>query len=102
MDQKSVIAVNTDLSTSPHLMKKSATEWANTPRPARSVASGLNQAKRAKKGTQKNQKADEVLGEFVYPCYFLFDEVFVSLFEKLYRAGHQRYSPLPDSVLVKY
>lgn len=61
VDEKSVIAVNTDLPTSPHLMKKSATEWANTPRPARSVASGLNQAKRVKKGMEKNDKTDEVL-----------------------------------------
>ena len=78
MDENSVIALNTDLPTSPHLMKKSATEWANTPRPARSVASGLNQAKRVKKGMEKNETTDGVLGKFVYPCCFSFDEVSVS------------------------
>ncbi|KAJ8444276.1 hypothetical protein Cgig2_024602 [Carnegiea gigantea] len=56
VDEKSVIAVNTDLPTCPHRMKKSATEWANMPRLARSVASGLNQAKRVKRGWRKTKK----------------------------------------------
>ena len=52
VDEKSV----TDLLTSPHLMKKSVTEWENTLRPTRSVASGLDQVKRVKEGMEKIEK----------------------------------------------
>lgn len=61
--EKSAVTMNTQLPSSPQRMKKSATEWANTPRPARTVASGLNQAKRTRKGTEKGKKPDDqVLG----------------------------------------
>ncbi|XP_056683473.1 uncharacterized protein [Spinacia oleracea] len=57
--EESAVAMNTQLSSFPQRMKKSATEWSNTPRPARTVASGLNQAKRNRKGTEKFQKVDD-------------------------------------------
>lgn len=48
-------------------MKKSATEWTTTPRPSRTVASGLNHAKRTRKGTEKSQQPDDqALGKLLY------------------------------------
>ncbi|XP_074292131.1 uncharacterized protein LOC141618983 isoform X2 [Silene latifolia] len=58
----SAVTVNTELPSSPHKMKKSATEWSNTPRSARTVASGLHYGKRVKKGAEKNpNQTEEVL-----------------------------------------
>ncbi|XP_021764765.1 uncharacterized protein LOC110729340 [Chenopodium quinoa] len=57
--EESAVTMNTQLPSSPQPMRKSATEWANTPRPARTVATGLNQAKRTRKGTGKGQKPDD-------------------------------------------
>ena len=59
-DEPTVI-MNTQLPSSPHRIKKSATEWTNAPRSARTVASDLNQAKRVRKGTEKTQKPDDQL-----------------------------------------
>ncbi|KAH9611142.1 hypothetical protein KSS87_004805 [Heliosperma pusillum] len=58
----STVTLNTELPSSPHRMKKSATEWSNTPRSARTVASGLNYGKRIKKGPEKSSnQGEEVL-----------------------------------------
>ncbi|KAL9237573.1 hypothetical protein vseg_012104 [Gypsophila vaccaria] len=58
----SAVTVNTELPSLPHRMKKSATEWANTPRSSRTVAAGLNYGKRVKKGAEKSTNhGDDVL-----------------------------------------
>ncbi|XP_057534889.1 uncharacterized protein LOC130813150 [Amaranthus tricolor] len=64
-DEPTVI-MNTQLPSSPHRIKKSATEWTNAPRSARTVASDLNQAKRVRKGTEKTQKPDDQLPALCY------------------------------------
>ncbi|XP_048503667.1 uncharacterized protein LOC104898392 isoform X3 [Beta vulgaris subsp. vulgaris] len=57
--EEPAVTINTQLPSSPHRMKKSATEWTTTPRPSRTVASGLNHAKRTRKGTEKSQQPDD-------------------------------------------
>ncbi|KAK9664903.1 hypothetical protein RND81_14G076000 [Saponaria officinalis] len=57
----SAVTLNTELPSYPHRMKKSATEWSNTPRCSRTVASGLNYGKRVKKGAEKSNHSEDVL-----------------------------------------